>query len=221
MSALFKARDLRVRRGNSFELHCGEISFERGRIACLVGSNGSGKSSLLDVLAFLASPHTGTLEFDGQHVDWSAQQMQRLRRQVTLVAQDPLLFDTSVQGNLVYGPRCRGVRDVDTGALLDSVGLPASMASRAARRLSGGESQRVAIARAVGLGTDAILLDEPTANVDVETTDAIESLLGRLAESGTCIVLSTHDPEQARRLGSVVLRLENGKVEIDSSREAE
>jgi ABC-type multidrug transport system ATPase subunit len=95
--------------------------------------------------------------------------------------------------------------------VLTTVGLP-YLAGRAVKKLSGGEKQRVALARALVLKPKVLLLDETTVNIDHNSQPHFEQLLQQLTESGMTILLSTHSPEQARRLGNRIIYVEKGKV---------
>ncbi|MBN1687191.1 MAG: ATP-binding cassette domain-containing protein, partial [Spirochaetales bacterium] len=138
-----------------------------------------------------------------------------LRRQSVLVHQDPYLFDGNVYANVSYGLKVRRVPAQDVRSrvtiALKEVGL-SGFEHRKARRLSGGERQRVAIARALVLKPTLLLLDEPTASVDAESVGLLERLILQLVEKGTTIIISTHYPAFAYRLGTRLVFLENGKL---------
>ena len=95
--------------------------------------------------------------------------------------------------------------------ILNRVGL-AGFQGRSARELSGGESQRVAMARALALRPAVLLLDEPLANLDVESAAILDRLIRSLPQRGTTVIMTSHDPEHAARLGSRTLRLEEGRL---------
>jgi tungstate transport system ATP-binding protein len=162
-------------------------------------------------MALLTAPQTGSVEFAGD----KPHELARQRQKVTLVEQSPYLFKGSVEDNLSYGLRLRGIdrreRSMRIGATLAIVGLQ-GFEQRQAKQLSGGESQRVALARALVLKPELLLLDEPTANIDSNSLEGYETLLKGLPEFGVTVVFSTHDPSQSRRLGEEVLRLENGHL---------
>jgi tungstate transport system ATP-binding protein len=209
---LYCLRNVRVEFAGRHALHIGTLDIERGRVTALVGANGAGKTTLLRVLAFLLAPAAGAVEFDGAPVVFRARDLERLRRQVTLVGQTPLLFRRSVRRNVEYGLRARGQALAGrVEAALAQVGL-SEFAERPAWKLSGGESQRVALARALAIDPLAYLFDEPTANVDREHASVIERLIAALAAAGSTVVLTTHDLDQAYRLGESVLSLVAGRI---------
>ena len=213
MSVLYSLRDVTVRYGSRAVLAIDELDIHAGEVLAIVGPSGAGKSTLLRLLNFLQPPTTGTVHFDG--IAFSAERDVPLsvRRRVTTVFQRPVLLKRTVESNVAYGLRLRGERDsaADIGTTLEEVGL-GGLAKQPARTLSGGEAQRVALARAMVLRPDALLLDEPTANLDPYNVGLIEQIVARLnREHGTTIVLVTHNVYQARRLAQRVLFLLDGR----------
>ncbi|MEW6439532.1 MAG: ATP-binding cassette domain-containing protein [bacterium] len=188
-----------------------------GTICSLVGENGSGKSTLLRLLALLEEPTRGRLLYRGSVLNGSGSLRARVRREVTLVEQNPYLFHGTVYDNVVFGLRTRGVpkrlwassvqRFVETLELEGLLGRPA-------HGLSAGETQRAALARALVTRPKVLLLDEPTASVDAAKIPRIERLLEDLRERhGTTIVFSTHNRNQAERLADQVLLLAEGRIQ--------
>ena len=191
-----------------------QLEVHRGEILAIVGPSGAGKSTLLRLLNLLEPPTSGRIWFDGTWLDPSSRVPMDLIRRVTTVFQRPVLLNRSVWHNVAYGLRLRGCRDSagEIDAALEQVGL-AGMARSKTRALSGGEAQRVALARALVLRPEVLLLDEPTANLDPYNVRAIEEIVGTLnRESGTTIVLVTHNVFQARRLAHRVGLLLDGRL---------
>ena len=205
--------DLTFQRGD-FCLAIEHLHLEKGQIYLLEGTNGAGKSTFLQLLALLLIPSAGTIAFGGEEVREEAQR-QRLRRSITLVEQQPYLFATSVYQNLAFGLRLRDVRgelqDRRIRNALATVGL-AGFEERHVRTLSGGESRRVALARAMVLRPQLLLLDEPTAGLDREVLPLFEACLATLKKEGTTVVIASHDGDQSRRMGGIVLTLEQGRL---------
>jgi tungstate transport system ATP-binding protein len=193
------------------------LEVRRGEILALVGPSGAGKSTLLRLLNFLESPTTGTIEFEGQPFPAGVRAPLDVRRKVTTVFQRPVLLRRNVSENVAYGLRLRGERNAASliHEALDDVGL-AELARQDARTLSGGEAQRVALARALIVRPAALLLDEPTANLDPYNVGLIERIVRRMNETlGVTIVLVTHNIFQAQRLAHrVALLLEGQVVEV-------
>lgn len=213
MNPLLTLNDLEYRRGD-FRLNIEHLELLPGRIYLVEGANGAGKSTLLHLLALLLPPAAGTIRFAGERVTDEGQR-QCLRRQITLVEQNPYLFDTSVYQNLAFGLRLRDVRsdlqDRRIRQALQRVGL-AGFENRRARALSGGESRRVALARALVLRPQLLLLDEPTAGLDREILPIFEECLASLPDQGTTVVIASHEGELCRRLDGEILALDRGRL---------
>jgi tungstate transport system ATP-binding protein len=184
------------------------LSFELrpGGITALMGPNGAGKSLTLRILAGLLRPTSGIVRFTGG---------QPTPRELALVFQKPVLLRRSVRANLdhalaTYGVP-RGERGDRIAALLRTTALD-DFGPRPARRLSGGEQQRLAMARALAADPRFLLLDEPTASLDPQSTAAIETLIRQVADDGVKVVLVTHDRDQAARLAGDVVFLNRGRL---------
>ncbi len=197
----------RVLDGISLEVRPGEV-------LAIVGPSGSGKSTLLRLLNFLEPPTAGRIRFLEGEFNAAREMPLAVSRRVTMVAQRPILLDRSVEANVRYPLSLRRRRDSAgvCAAALAQVGL-ADLARQQARTLSGGEAQRVALARAMVIEPDALLLDEPTANLDPYNVGMIEATVQTLnRERGTTVILVTHNVFQARRLAQRVGLLLDGKL---------
>lgn len=176
------------------------LTLEPGTTAVL-GPSGAGKSTLLRLLNRLADPQDGIVRFHGEDV--RSLDPLDLRRRAVLVPQVPAPLPGSVADNVRYGPGLLG-RQVDPARPLGLAGLDESFAERDASKLSIGEQQRVMLARALALEPEVLLLDEPTAALDEQAKEGVERTLHELPCS---MVLITHDPAQAERLASAVVRV--------------
>lgn len=127
-----------------------------------------------------------------------------------MIFQTPVLFEGGVRANLSYG--LNEVDESDLARALEAAGLQRSFLDRESPALSVGQAQRVCIARALVRRPEALILDEPTSALDVKATKRIEELLVSLAGSGLTIVVVTHDLEQARRIATHALLLDEGRV---------
>lgn len=214
---IFRVQQVKQQYGAATIVVVDELEVRRGEIFALVGPSGAGKSTLLRLLNFLETPTAGQIAFDGATVTAGQTAPLALRRRVTTVFQRPVLLRHSVEANVGYGLQLRGQRNYAGAvqAALAEVGL-AHLARRPARTLSGGEAQRVALARAMVIQPAALLLDEPTANLDPYNVGIIEGIVRRLNEThGLTVVLVTHNLYQARRLAHRVgLMLEGRIVEV-------
>ena len=200
---------------NRLALDIPHLSIERGSTVGLVGRNGSGKSTLLKVLSFL-QPYEGTLKFCGL-----TNPNKNEKRKATLLLQEPFLLRRSVFENVAYGLRLRRAPacEIKTKAeeALASVGLkPEKFARRQWYALSGGESQRVALASRLVLQPEVLLLDEPTANIDEDSSILISNVLLNAKKSGTTIIIASHDITWLNELinsgKDKILTLRGGKI---------
>ena len=188
-----------------------------GDVLAVLGPNGAGKSTVLDVLAGLLRPDSGHVRVGGRTLTAADVHVPPHRRGVGLLAQQPLLFPhLSALANVAFGPRAQGLPRRTAVArareLLDAVDVGA-LAERRPGQLSGGQQQRVALARALAAGPDLLLLDEPLAALDVDTTPAMRALLRRtIRDSGRTAVLVTHAALDALVLADRVAVLSDGVV---------
>jgi ABC-type nitrate/sulfonate/bicarbonate transport system ATPase subunit/ABC-type nitrate/sulfonate/bicarbonate transport system permease component len=180
--------------------------FERGKITAIVGRSGSGKTSLLRLLAGLSLPQAGKLTIDGRPGG-------SIRQGTSLIFQDyGLLPWETVEGNAELGLEARGVartrRRTQVGPILKDLGLE-RFSNLYPSRLSGGMRQRVAVARALASRSDLLLMDEPFSSLDALSREALQdSLLAMQAKYRTTIVLVTHSIEEAVYLADSVYILE-------------
>lgn len=180
-------------------------------ITLVLGPNGAGKTVMLNMLAGLIAPHSGSLR-------WGAAELPSQR--VAMVFQHPMLLRSSVLGNVAVGLKPLGLsrRERESRALdvLARVGL-AHRAQDSARLLSGGERQRLALARAWAVRPRLLLLDEPTAALDPSATEAVESIVREIRTEGAKILMSTHNLGQAMRLADDIVFIDAGRVREHST----
>ncbi|MEE8584890.1 MAG: ABC transporter ATP-binding protein, partial [Acidobacteriota bacterium] len=192
------------------------FSIERGSSCAIVGPSGSGKTTLLGLCAGLDRPTSGSVRLNGTRLnDLSEEDLAELRNlQVGFVFQTFQLIPTlTAVENVMVPMELRGERQAGPRAqdLLEQVGL-SDRAGHYPAQLSGGEQQRVALARAFINRPKILFADEPTGNLDEETSHKVEELIFRLnSESGTTLLLVTHDLELASRTQRII-RLKGGKV---------
>ena len=202
--------------GNRTVLDIDSLSFEAGKIYALIGPNGAGKTTLLNQLAFLDHPSSGHLHFKSSEVVYDHSSLTRLRRQVVLVDQSPILFSGSVWRNIEFGLKVRKIpkkeRSRRIAYALERVTMT-DFAQRDTHGLSGGEVKRVALARALALEPEVLLCDEPTANVDREHQEIILKILSHAnTVRHTTIIFSTHYLSQSRQLAHHTMLLQNGRL---------
>ena len=190
--------------------------FEKGLVYAIVGSSGSGKTTFLSLLAGLDVPTTGTIELDGRSTAEIDRDAYRLNH-VSVIYQNFNLFQhLTVLENAAYPLYVRkmGGKDADAVARekLLLLGLTEDQLGRLPNMLSGGEQQRVAIARALASGSEIILADEPTGNLDSTNSRSIVGILRDLAhEHDRCVIIVTHDPAVADA-ADVVLKMKDGRL---------
>ena len=195
-----------------------DVSLEigRGETVAVMGASGAGKSTLLALLAGLDEPTAGTVRLAGHELtrlDEDGRAAMRARHVGFVFQAFHLVPSLTAVENVMLPLELAGRADARQAALevLDRVGL-AGRVGHYPRQLSGGEQQRVAIARAFVTRPDVLFADEPTGNLDAATGERImELLFGLNAETGTTLVLVTHDRALAARCGRVV-RLDAGRV---------
>jgi len=192
------------------------LSLEKNKVLGLLGPNGAGKTTLLEIMAFLIRPSAGNLWFKNEMVNFTNGNLMDLRRKVVLIQQQPLLFTTTVFKNVEYPLKIRKTprenRDRIVKELLDLVGM-GMFTHASAHKLSGGETHRVAIAQALACFPEVILMDEPTASVDVENQINIERIIKKInRKKGISVIFTTHDMIQASRLAEKTVFLFEGKV---------
>ena len=184
------------------------LRFEAGTRSIILGPNGAGKSLLLRLCHGLIAPSAG-------RVSWSAPPGAPVQHRQAMVFQRPILLRRSVEANIAYPLRLRGVAALEradrVAEAMVLAGLSA-LAKQPARSLSGGEQQRLAIARAWVLRPEVLFLDEPTANLDPAAARAIEQLVNSVHDGGAKIVLTTHDLGLARRLADEIVFLHHGRL---------
>lgn len=198
------------------------LEVERGEFVFLVGKSGSGKSTFLQLVMREIKATGGTVWVLGQDVSrLSTWAVPKLRRQIGTVFQDfRLLPSKTVYENVALAMQVIGKpkHQIQTAVpdALDLVGLKGKE-NRLPHELSGGEEQRVAIARAMVNRPELLLADEPTGNLDPDTSLGIMRLLSRINRQGTTVVMATHDADIVNQMRKRVIELHEGDVIRDQS----
>ncbi|WP_124039273.1 cell division ATP-binding protein FtsE [Neoactinobaculum massilliense] len=199
------------------------LTIDRGEFVFLVGPSGSGKTTVLSLILAEERPTSGHVEVLGKNLkNVSQRRVPYLRRQIGTVFQDfRLLMNKNVYENValalqvIGAPRHRIRTDVPE--VLKMVGLDGKE-RRGMHELSGGEQQRVAIARAMVNRPQILLADEPTGNLDGKTGLSIMRLLSHINQTGTTVVMATHDASIVNQMRKRVVELSNGVVVRDQAK---
>ena len=192
-----------------------DISLYPGKCILLSGNNGSGKTTLLKIIAGLETPSRAEIELSGKSHSWKSA-IRSIRREIIYLHQQPYLLSGTVESNVSYGLRFthlnrKQLRESVKEAL-EWAGL-ADMAKHQAKTLSGGVQQRVAFTRAWILKPKVLLLDEPMANMDIESREQACDLLKRMKSEGMSIVITSHDTNIIDGLIDNHISLSDGKLD--------
>ena len=206
--------------GGSVALQDVNVHIEPGEFVFVVGPSGAGKSTFIKMLFREVLPTTGSIFVNGMDIlSLSPKEIPFMRRQLGIIFQDyRLLPDRTVYENVAFAmqvieaPHRKIKRQVMN--MLDLVGLR-HRANAYPNELSGGEQQRIAIARAIVNDPVFVIADEPTGNLDPETSWDIMEIFKEINETGTTIVMATHDKEVVDAMGKRVIAIEHGRIVRD------
>lgn len=194
-----------------------KFTLEQSERVALVGPNGSGKTTLLNIAALLDTPDSGEMSIQNKSVDFK--KADEHRANVTLVAQEPFFFAGSLQHNMAFGLKNNSI-GIKSGGFkpsailidkyLQMLGI-GNLSRRSPRTFSSGELKRAAIARALVHKTPILLLDEPFANVDAQSNDILQSVIGNLPD-GQSVIFTTHELSRAHDIADRIVTLQDGKI---------
>ncbi len=197
------------------------LTIKKGEFVVLIGHSGSGKTTLLKLLLTEERPNSGKVYFDGINIhNLRSGDIPRYRQRIGVVFQDyKLLQNKTAYENVAFAMEMIGKSDreirSDVPHALELVGLQDKM-FHFPKELSGGEQQRLAIARAIINQPELLIADEPTDSLDEENVKAIITILKKINELGTTVILSTHNSHIIKTLKERIIHLEKGHIISDS-----
>lgn len=206
----------KIYNGNKVAVEDVNLSFNKGEFICLIGTSGSGKTTIMRMINRMIDPTKGTIRINGE--DIQKKNPVELRRQIGYVIQNiGLMPHMTIRDNITLVQRLLKVdkeeQNKTAEKMIDLVELPRDMLDRYPHELSGGQQQRIGVVRALAADQDVILMDEPFGALDPITRDSLQDLVKDLQERlGKTIVFVTHDMDEALKLSNRIAIMDNGKV---------
>lgn len=211
---MIQTRDLTVSYGDNEALRATSLEFEAGQVTALIGPSGCGKSTFLRCLNLMNREIPkcrigGEILYHGCNINTSKENLFELRKSIGMVFQQPTPFRKSIRDNILFAPKRHRLvgsaaeadelveASLRAGALFDEV---KDKLDGSAMALSGGQQQRLCIARTLAMHPDVVLFDEPCSALDPISTFTIEETIRSIADSGICVIIVTHNMEQAARV---------------------
>ena len=220
MAEILRLEHLEKSFGTHAVLRGVDLRVEKGEVLSVIGSSGSGKSTMLRCINLLETPTGGQIFFEGKDITAKDVDLSRYRARVGMVFQQFNLFhNMSVLANCVSPQTTvlgRRKQEAEERAreYLSRVGMSAYLDARPAQ-LSGGQKQRVAIARTLAMDPDIILFDEPTSALDPEMVGEVLEVMQSLAQTGLTMLVVTHEMAFARDVSSRVMFMDDGVIAED------
>lgn len=190
------------------------LKIKKGKITAIIGPSGSGKSTLMALINGLAKPSEGKIIIEGEEFSVNKDYSEYIRKQMTMVFQEPVMFKETLEKNIEYGLKLRGVKDIKKKIfnISELLGIQDKLKQRAPT-LSGGEASRASLARAMVFEPKLLILDEPTSNLDPQNVAVIEAALKNMQKVlANTIIVVTHNMFQAKRIADEAVFILDGKV---------
>ena len=217
MNKAIEFKNIKKAYGSQVILENFDFSVEKGEFVTIIGSSGSGKTTVLKMANGLVKADAGDIFINGENI--RDKDMIELRRNIGYAIQGSVLFPhMTVEQNISYVPNLLNKKDKKRtrealGKWMEIVGLEEELKERYPAELSGGQQQRVGIARALAASPDILLMDEPVGAVDEITRGQLQNELQRIyAQTHITILFVTHDISEALKLGTKVLVMDQGKI---------
>lgn len=191
------------------------INFEKGKLYCIVGKSGAGKTTLITLLSGMEISTSGAILYYGNDIKKMDRDEYRSKKIGVVFQNYNLITNATALENialsLYIGDKKQRCKNEKAYSLLENVGINRNIANRTVSKLSGGEQQRVAVARAISNSPDIIIADEPTNNLDSETEKSIMSILSGFAKQGKCVIVVTHS-KSTIDYADEIWGISNGKI---------
>ena len=203
--------------GNNAVLKDINLSVARGEVISVIGSSGSGKSTMLRCINLLETPTGGDILYEGLSIHDPSVKLTKYRAKVAMVFQQFNLFnnmtalDNCVKPQMIVLKRTKAEATKIALEFIDKVGMSAYINAKPSQ-LSGGQKQRIAIARALSMNPDVILFDEPTSALDPEMVGEVLEVMKNLAKSGYTMIVVTHEMGFAREVSDRVIFMDGGYI---------
>ena len=197
-----------IKYGNVTAVDHVSFTAQPGRVTVILGPNGAGKTSTIEACEGFLSPTAGSVQVLGLNPFLQRKQLNRL---MGIMLQDGGIYPSARVGELVQQYCALYGNGVDANALIARVGLQ-DVATTTYRKLSGGEKQRLSLALALAALPKIIFLDEPTSGIDVNGRDLVRSIIRKLRDAGCCVIVATHELDEAERIADDVLVFHRGNV---------
>ncbi len=222
MDSIIEVSHLKKSFGANDVLHDISFSVNQGDVISVIGSSGSGKSTMLRCINLLETPTEGNIFFHGEDIQGRDISLTKYRSKVTMVFQNFNLFNnmTAFRNCTIGAEKVLGISKEEAEEraekYLSKVGMAAYKNAKP-RQLSGGQKQRVAIARALCMEPEVILFDEPTSALDPEMVGEVLSVMKSLAAEGLTMIIVTHEMAFARYISSRVIFMDRGYIEEEGA----
>jgi len=222
MDKIIEIKHLKKSFGDNEILKDIDFSVNKGEVVCIIGASGSGKSTLLRCINLLEKPSGGEIIYKGESILDNKHNVYKYRTKLGMVFQQFNLFNNhNVLSNCVVGQtkvlkRSKAEAEEVAMKYLNVVGMSGYIQAKP-RQISGGQKQRVAIARALSMEPDVLLFDEPTSALDPEMVGEVLAVMKTLAESGSTMLVVTHEMQFAREVADRVVFMDGGVIEEEGT----
>ncbi|MCZ6804564.1 MAG: ABC transporter ATP-binding protein [Proteobacteria bacterium] len=214
MTSLYQLKDITFDYGTDFSLSDINVEIKKSNITAIVGPNGSGKTSLLNIFSFLNLPHKGSLLYDGTEL--RRDNLEQFRKAVGYVQQSPYLLRGTAYKNLELGLKLKHIdKEIRTKKVTEVMQLLGitDLSDRSARLLSGGEAQKVALGQVLVLDPEILILDEPFTHLDKNSIYDLEQIIITLKnELQKTVIFTTHNQIQAQWLANNIFSVVKGRL---------